>query len=224
MIFSIQIAYFWAACFTKISVLLFYRRLASDSYSRFFKWTLLAGAAFLVIFTLTFQILLLFTCRPIAAAWLHWDPVYATTTDWSCMSIATQNDIAIVAASLSVFTDFYAVVLPASLLMRIRISTRQKVGLLLIFGLGFLYVCPHTGPQPGLSLPQQFSLTARFIAVWLASASHAPSSSPARSPTSATSPGTRSPRLRRALPSATLPSCAPRHRVCGTSLATSSET
>jgi hypothetical protein len=44
------------------------------------------------------------------------------------------------AGGLSVVSDFYSVMLPAVLLMRIRINRRQRFGLIFIFGLGYLYV------------------------------------------------------------------------------------
>ena len=44
------------------------------------------------------------------------------------------------AGGLSVVSDFYSVMLPAVLLMRIRINRRQRFGLIFIFCLGYLYV------------------------------------------------------------------------------------
>jgi hypothetical protein len=47
---------------------------------------------------------------------------------------------------MSVITDFYSVVLPAVLLLRIKMTKRQKIGLVFIFGLGFLYVFSFLAP------------------------------------------------------------------------------
>lgn len=114
---------------------MFYRRLVEGSCSMNFKRSVWAGILFLVIYTVVFQILAMVTCNPLEAFWMQYDPNY---TGYKCMSNDAQIKIVTVAGALSVVTDFYSVILPASLLLRIRISRRQKMGLLFVFSVGFV--------------------------------------------------------------------------------------
>lgn len=145
---------------------------------------------------------------------MQYDPTYQKS--FTCFSNESQIKTAYLVGSLSVVTDFYSVVLPAWLLMRIKISRRQKVGLAFIFGVGFLYVPdPTTSRHANTNSPFPDSS---------ALASPAPSSSakPKRSPS--TSPGSRSASWPPPSQSPTSPLSAPQHRPCAPSSRTSSAT
>jgi hypothetical protein len=61
-----------------------------------------------------------------------------------CLSPPATFATSILCGVFSVFTDWYSVTLPAILLLRLRITARQKYGLLFIFGMGYMYVsCPN---------------------------------------------------------------------------------
>jgi hypothetical protein len=78
-------------------------------------------------------------CLPVKANWLQFDTIgWASTHDFKCASRTTQVTIAKVIGSLSVVTDFYSVMLPAALVIQITINRKQRIGLFLIFGIGFL--------------------------------------------------------------------------------------
>ena len=47
-----------------------------------------------------------------------------------------QVRVVVVAGALSVVTDFYSVVLPMIVLLRLQISKREKIGLMVVFGVG----------------------------------------------------------------------------------------
>jgi hypothetical protein len=132
----IEVTFFWSTCFTKISVLMFYRRLVRNTYSNRFKIAIWCGIGFLVLYTIVYQALAMLTCRPLDAFWMQYSGTYHKK--FSCWPNETQVKIVISAGCLSVLTDLYSVVLPASLLMKIRISKRQKSGLIFVFGIGFL--------------------------------------------------------------------------------------
>lgn len=141
--------------FTKLSVLLFYRRLVSNTYSYKFKIALWLAMILVFLVTVTFLIILCTLCSPIEAYWRQYDPTY--TRSFSCRSVSGQKDTSIVSGTLSVFTDWYSVMLPVTLLWRIKINRRQKIGLAFIFGIGFLvvgagivrvvYLCRISGPD-----------------------------------------------------------------------------
>jgi hypothetical protein len=128
--------FFSSSSFTKVSVLLFYRRLVVGTFNNKFKWALWTAIGFVVVYTIVFSILIITACSPVEALWMKYELSY--TTPYKCMNISVQVRLAKLAGALSVITDFYSVMLPAVLLSRIRVSMRQRLGLFFIFGLGFL--------------------------------------------------------------------------------------
>jgi hypothetical protein len=134
--FVIAVLFLFSTGFTKVSVLLFYRRLVAGTYSKRFKWALWTGIGFIVVYSFILFILLCVTCNPLEAQWLRLDFTYRGK--YKCASPEQSQHISQFGGALSVITDFYSVVLPAMLLFKIKISKRQKIGLMFIFGLGFL--------------------------------------------------------------------------------------
>jgi hypothetical protein len=133
----IEVLFFWGTCFNKMSILLFYRRLVVGTYSNKFKWMLWCAIGFVVAYTITWFTLICGTCFPLNAQWKSLDPTY--TKSYHCAPVALQKKISLAGGILSVVSDLYSVVLPAMLLLRITVITkRQKIGLLFIFGMGFL--------------------------------------------------------------------------------------
>jgi hypothetical protein len=99
-------------------------------------WAIWAAIGFILLFTIVFSILVITACSPVEALWKRYDATY--THSYKCTEIGLQVRLAKLAGALSVITDFYSVMLPAALLLRIRINRRQRMGLLFIFGMGFL--------------------------------------------------------------------------------------
>jgi hypothetical protein len=133
---GIEITYLISTCTTKISILLFYRRLGG-AVSPKFRWTVYAAIAFVVAYMLTCFINSFVQCRPLSAFWdrgnVFW--VAAHQGDWYCVDEAAT----VVAASvISMVQDFIACLLPLALFARLRISYKQKIALAGIFGIGFL--------------------------------------------------------------------------------------
>lgn len=117
---------------------MFYRRLVSGTYSQTFKWAIWAAIAFVIIYTIIFFCLLITTCTPVEAIWQQFSFEWVEKHKFKCASDAKIVAASKAAGGLSVVTDFYSVMLPALLLMRIRISQRQRYGLMFIFGIGYL--------------------------------------------------------------------------------------
>ena len=86
---------------------------------------------------ITFTVLLFVTCSPVSYNWGQYSVTYKPGY---CTSKSSQALGGIMQGSWSVISDFYSVLLPAALLLRIRISRRQRWGLMFIFGLGFMWV------------------------------------------------------------------------------------
>jgi len=95
--------------------------------------------AFIVATHIAIQIALVTSCRPISAFWLQVDPDWAAShvegKDYMCDSESTVILSSIALVSLQ---DFMIVLLPMTLLSKIKLPFRQKVGLAVIFSLAFL--------------------------------------------------------------------------------------
>jgi hypothetical protein len=117
---------------------MFYRRLVAGSCSQTFKWAIWAAIGFVIVYTIVFSVLLLTNCKPIEATWLQYNFGWTATHKYKCVSNPSIVAASKAAGGLSVVSDFYSVMLPAILLMRIRINQRQRYGLMFIFGTGYL--------------------------------------------------------------------------------------
>jgi hypothetical protein len=60
---SAQFLFVAATCCTKISILLFYRRVASGSYKPWFKYTVWFSIAFVAVYAVVFELVLIVECR-----------------------------------------------------------------------------------------------------------------------------------------------------------------
>ncbi|KAF2098059.1 hypothetical protein NA57DRAFT_76856 [Rhizodiscina lignyota] len=134
----IEVLFIPASCFNKVSVLLFYQRVVEGTCSRYYKVSVWVALIFCVLYSIVFEFLLFTICRPVEAIWMRYDPTY--TANYHCVSPFTETWTTQLAGALSVFSDFYALLLPGFLLMQLNIPMRQKVGLYCIFGLGFSVV------------------------------------------------------------------------------------
>jgi hypothetical protein len=128
--------FLWSTCFTKLSVLLFYRRLVAGTYSKLYKIALWSAMGVILAYTLIMFSLLVGTCTPVDAFWRKFDPAYME--HYHCTGPRAQTKVSQLTGSLSVITDFYSVLLPALLVFRMTIPRRQRIALMLVFGLGVL--------------------------------------------------------------------------------------
>jgi hypothetical protein len=94
--------------------------------------------AFVVVYTLLFCIFLLTECSPIDAQWNQLNPTY--TKKYHCVSINAQVLQGRISGGFMVFTDFYSVTLPAILIFRLALTRQQRIALIFVFGVGYLYV------------------------------------------------------------------------------------
>jgi len=122
---------------TKVSVLLFYRRLVDGTYSRRWRWLVVFAIAFTIAYTVAFCVMLLLNCTPTEAYWRAFDPVYATTVHYTCLDTKIINTLAGVFAAAS---DVYAVALPCIITWHFSVPRAQKIALNIIFSLGLLVV------------------------------------------------------------------------------------
>jgi hypothetical protein len=140
----ISVLFLTSTSFTKVSILLFYRRLVQHTFSTRLKVAIWAAIGFVIIYTIVFNVFLLTECFPLDALWNQLNPNY--TKKYHCMSTNAQILQGRISGGFMVFTDFYSVTLPAILIFRLSMTKRQRIALMLIFGVGYLYVSPRTKP------------------------------------------------------------------------------
>lgn len=133
--FLSEIAFLLSTCCTKVSILLFYRRLTEGTYSKKWKRATIAAIVFTIVFCLTFLLVLCLQCRPTEAYWMSVNFTY--TKNYTCSNTKMLNPIS---GALSVVSDLYSVVLPMAMTRHFDIDRRKKIALNAVFSLGLLVV------------------------------------------------------------------------------------
>ena len=118
---------------SKISILLLYRRVLTHSWARRAAWVLLAVV---VIYNILYLVSTATLCIPIEALW---NPAVKGRCH-------TGPLIMWVAIGLHIVTDFLIFALPVPVVLSMTATQPQRIILLLIFALGFLYVKPPPCP------------------------------------------------------------------------------
>jgi hypothetical protein len=118
---------------TKISILLFYRRLAAGSLTKTFVWSIRIGIWYNVLYTTAFLLTIVFMCNPVDSYWQQFALTYHEK--FKC----GQEQLSLPASgAFSVLSDFYATIVPLLLLKDLKMSRKQKLLLYGLFALGFL--------------------------------------------------------------------------------------
>jgi hypothetical protein len=130
--------FFWSTALAKLSVLLFYRRLVAGTYSNKIRYALWFGLVFVLSYTLVITVFVATACIPLETVWRLGDPTFQKP--FKCQSLELQKVVILTGASSNVATDVYTVVLPTLLLLKLKITNRQRIALMAIFGLGIVCV------------------------------------------------------------------------------------
>lgn len=128
---------------TKISILLFYRRLAIGTISNRFIYTIYAAIAFVIAYFITFNLTLFLHCRPFESFWkqsdLKWYFKHKGSDTKKADFICTSESADLIASGIvSILQDFIAVGIPLFLFWKLRVSWRQRLALGVVFGIGIL--------------------------------------------------------------------------------------
>ncbi|KAK4163709.1 hypothetical protein QBC43DRAFT_319091 [Cladorrhinum sp. PSN259] len=121
------ISYNVSLALVKLSILLLYLRVFTPVFIRKSTYTVLVAVVLLSLWSVLSSILF---CIPVAR---YWD----RTIDGSCLPMQPRW---ISGAIFNITSDFAILILPLSVVGRLRIPKRQKIGLHLVFALGF-FVC-----------------------------------------------------------------------------------
>lgn len=139
--------YIAAILFAKLTVLAFYLNIFH--INRTFRMVTLFTMVFVTMYLLAGLFTYIFQCRPIKLSW-----------EWSaplpkiCLNGIQQS------ASIGGFnigTDLFIMLMPLPMVWKLQLSTKNKIGLSLIFALGSLYVIPS------LDRPLQDSVVLTFF-------------------------------------------------------------
>ena len=124
--------YLVATGFIKFSLLLFYKRLLHGSHGEMavYKRINYALMAFVVVAPLAVGLTLLLGCSPVEAAWYQLDPVYVSTTTFSCID---NRPTLLVLAYSSLFTDLAVVIFPSIFIRHIQIRRGDRWALRALF-------------------------------------------------------------------------------------------
>jgi uncharacterized membrane protein YqgA involved in biofilm formation len=135
----IEAMYIASTGLTKISILLFYKRMSDGTVSTAFRCAVQVCIAFVVCYIITFEATLFLGCRPINSYWdqvnIGWALKHVEGVDYHCFN-EPANLLA--ASATSIVQDFIACGMPTLLFWKLQLPRRQKIALGAIFGVGFL--------------------------------------------------------------------------------------
>ena len=127
--YSSIVVYNVAVCLTKISIVLQYRRIFFQSFLRH---VTLGFLVLLSAWAVTLSVMLPLVCTPVESFWNRAVP-------GRCMNFKT---VWYVMAGVNVVTDFALFIMPIPVISSLQLPRRQKLMLVVVFGLGVLYVLP----------------------------------------------------------------------------------
>ena len=123
-----QMLYVLVQIFSKVAILSLYSRLF-PGFIHWFQWSVRIMITFMFVHGLVFFLLVTFQCLPIASIW-------DKTIDGKCLPINIV--IGFSGAGLSIAEDIIILLLPIPELWKLQMSTRKKVGLILLLSVGSL--------------------------------------------------------------------------------------
>jgi hypothetical protein len=120
-----EIIYVWNLCWTKLSLLFMYYRIF---HFPFFKMQVMAVGCFVVTWAITISFLFTFICVPVEKLW-------RPELEGRCVS---ELGVWLANASSTIFSDIMILLLPIPQIWKLQLKKIEKVGLTMVFSLGFL--------------------------------------------------------------------------------------
>ena len=119
----------------KVSILFVYRRVATGSTNKWFIRLVWAAIGFTVAYILALTLYLFLICTPMDAYWKMYDLTYKKP--YKC---GQERMPILLSVILNLISDIYATVLPMFLVRKLKLTRKQRVGLVLLFSVGFLTI------------------------------------------------------------------------------------
>lgn len=121
---------------TKISILLFIRRLTLRNSTTAIVYTIWTTIVFVALTTVVFELTLFLECQPYAAFWNRVDIRYVLGgNEFHCVNEGAKL---LSAGVISVVQDFMVATLPLILLWDLRMHRAKKAGIIAIFALSYM--------------------------------------------------------------------------------------
>jgi hypothetical protein len=124
-----EILFLSSLCSTKVSVVLFFRRLIDHSHAKWMNRAIWASIIFTVAYFLSFLLVLIFACKPVDAAWkslnISWGDNY------TCLDRSQLDPLNGV---FSIFSDVYSMAIPTVIVTRLSVPLSRKIVLYAVFG------------------------------------------------------------------------------------------
>ena len=120
---------------TKVSILLFYLRVLSRTQEKLVRWIIIGTLVFVVVYSMMIFFGYGFNCNPPKAAWMLYVSAWTKTHKFKCGSVSKWPMFSVITNCL---TDYWITLLPLAFIGRLNLQSRQKKGLLVLFGAGFL--------------------------------------------------------------------------------------
>ncbi|UPX14995.1 uncharacterized protein EKO05_0005463 [Ascochyta rabiei] len=122
-----QMLYVAVQVFSKVAILALYLRLFPD-FITWFRWSVRGMITFMFVHGLAFFFLVVFQCWPIRSIWDK------TVIDAKCLPVSAV--IGFTGAALSIVEDIIILLLPLPLIWKLQMSTRKKIGVILLISVG----------------------------------------------------------------------------------------
>ncbi|QDS68591.1 hypothetical protein FKW77_000730 [Venturia effusa] len=135
MAWSTELLFLSSLTLTKISVLLFFRRLIDRSHSPWISRSIWAAMAFTLAYFFSFFLFLMLACNPTYATWKSLDITW--TGSYRCVD---RNLVDPLNGVFSVFSDAYSIVIPVLVVRRLSMPAVRKVLLYLVFCCGLIVI------------------------------------------------------------------------------------
>ncbi|EKG14135.1 hypothetical protein MPH_08675 [Macrophomina phaseolina MS6] len=143
--------------FSKLSILSLYLRFCQCRRLRMVIYTIMWVVA---IYSVVSSFSFLYACRPMAK---FWDPRIARGSCIRKLAIPVFNGI------MNVVTDFFIVIIPIFIFWRVQISTRQRIGLVLMFMTGgFVVVISIIRLKTSIEIMHEIDISwhGAFVIMW----------------------------------------------------------
>lgn len=125
---STEILFIISLSLTKVSVVLFFRRLIDCSHAIWMNRAIWLSIFFTVAYFLSFAFVLIFACNPVSAAWKSLNITW--TGQYTCLDRELVDPLNGV---LSIFSDLYSLIIPIVIVTRLGMPVTRKIVLIMIF-------------------------------------------------------------------------------------------
>lgn len=116
--------------FVKVSVLIFL--LSIGGTNRWLRWVLHGNLVLIVTSTIAFTVVIWMQCTPVEGNWNPFVP------GRKCIELQKFMDATYVLSAITIFTDFICALMPLPIIWRLNLSTKTRIGIMSVIGLGLL--------------------------------------------------------------------------------------